>query len=64
MKIININALYKELLRKGGDSSYAKVQQSLNGESIRGTLSDKDKRNLIEILEDDLKLAKSNILKS
>lgn len=62
--IINKNGLYRELIAKHGSSSYTylKVVEALEGNGE--TLSDKEARQLIALVEDKIKLLKSNIQKS
>lgn len=64
MKVLNINALYKELIKRGNDSNYVKVHSVVHGKSKKGVLSDKEKRELLSIIDESVKTAKANILKS
>lgn len=63
--IVNINAVYKEFLHRfSKNSTYVKVRLAINGELIPGTLTDKEKKQLILIIDEAVKDAKENILKS
>lgn len=63
--VININAIYKEFIHKfSKNSNYVKIRLAVNGELEPGTLTDKEKRQLISIIDDGVKQAKENILKS
>lgn len=63
--VVNVNAIYKEFLHRfSKDSTYVRVRLAINGELIAGTLSEKEKKQLIAIIDDGVKKAKENILKS
>lgn len=63
MEEFNSAAFFKRVIRKGGDSfTYIKVKTALSGET--GITSDKEKKQLISVLDDIYKTAKDNILKS
>ncbi len=63
--VVNINAVYKEFIHKfSKDSTYVKVRLAVNGDLAPGTLTDKEKKQLISIIDESVKRAKENILKS
>lgn len=63
--IVNANALYKEFIHRfSKDSNYVKVRLAVNGELDPGSLSDKEKKQLVSIIDDEVKKVKDNILKS
>lgn len=65
MEIININSVYKEFLhRYSKNSNYVRIRLAIRGELEKGTLTDKEKQQLIKIIDDGSKSAKDNILKS
>lgn len=63
MKFINKNEFYKELIaRHGKGYTYIKVCSALDGDE--GTTSEKEKRQMVAIVEEQFKRVKENILKS
>jgi hypothetical protein len=63
MNEINTTAFYKRLLLKGYKSfSYVKAKWALSG--AEDTTDEKEKKQLISVLDDVYKEAKENILKS
>jgi hypothetical protein len=65
MKVININAVYKEFIHRfNRDSNYVKLRLAINGSLDPGTLTDKEKKQIISIIDESVKQAKENILKS
>lgn len=63
MDEINATALYKRLLLRGHKSfSYIKTKCAISGN--KNTTTEKEKKQLLSILEEVYKEAKENILKS
>lgn len=63
MEEFNSAAFYKRVIQKGGKSfTYIKVKTSLSG--APQTTDDREKKQLLSVLEDIYKQAKENILKS
>lgn len=62
MDIINKNALYREfLVRHGNLTSYSNIAKSLSG---NGDLSEKERRQLLKIIDEAFDEIKKNISKS
>lgn len=64
MEIININAVYRALLKRGSDIGYNTIRMAINGELKPGDLTDKEKEQLVQILTKGFELSKQNIQKS
>lgn len=63
MNFINRNDLFKELLRRHGKGyTYIKVCQALNGSANATT--DKEKKQILSVIDEMVKQTKENILKS
>jgi hypothetical protein len=63
MKFINKNELYKELISRYGKSyTYIKVCMALDGDEK--STSDKEKKQILAVVEEQFKKVKENILKS
>jgi hypothetical protein len=63
MEEFNNTAFYKRALLKGGKSlTYTKVKMALAG--AKQITDEKEKKQLLHVLEEVYKLAKENILKS
>lgn len=63
--VINSNHIYKEFIHRfSKNSNYPKVRMAINGQLSPGSLTDKEKKQLISIIEEGVKQAKENILKS
>jgi hypothetical protein len=61
MEEFNSAAFYKRVIQKGGKSfSYLKVKNALGGRCI---IDDKERKQMLSVLEDIYKEAKNNILK-
>lgn len=62
MEEFNSAAFYKRVIQKGGKSfSYIKVKNALGGKC---DIDEKEKKQLMSVLDDIYKEAKTNILKS
>ena len=65
MNIININGVFKEFIHRfNKNCTYLKIRLAANGELEAGTLSEKEKKQLIQIVDEGVKQFKENILKS
>ena len=63
MEEFNSASFFKRVIQKGGDSfTYIKVKNALSGTT--SVTNDKEKKQMLAVLEDIYKEAKSNILKS
>jgi hypothetical protein len=63
MEEFNSASFYKRVIQKGGNSfTYIKVKTALSGNPE--TTSDKEKKQLLAVLDDIYRKAKENILKS
>ena len=60
--MININSLHEELLKRGKKFTYVKVKRAVNG--FPNITSDKEKKELLNVVDDIFKKVKENILKS
>lgn len=63
MEIINKNALYREMMVKHGKHhTYIKVSNAVDGE--KDSLSKEEAKQLISIIDESIRIVKSNINKS
>jgi hypothetical protein len=60
--MVNVNAFHTELLQRGKQYTYVKVRRALKG--VASSTSEKEKKELLSILEEVYKKTKENILKS
>jgi len=60
--IINKNALYRTMIRKGKNFTYLKIAEAIDGE--KDSIEKSDAMSLIEEIDAAVKIVKANITKS